>query len=127
MWEVSVPITVQVSKHKRWSLNLNQYRNTHHQTLAKAKIKFAAIVHPLLIGIPYITKARISYILYPGTAAECDVANVCSIVDKFFSDVLVSAGKLPDDNYKFLVATAYGFGEIDRINPRVDVIIEALS
>lgn len=127
MWEISAPITVQVSKHKRWSLNINHYRNTHHQTLSKAKIKFAAMVHPLLIHVPYIEKARISYILYPETATLCDVANVCSIVDKFFSDVLVSAGKLPDDNYKILTSVAYGFGEIDRLNPRCDVIIESLD
>ena len=127
MWEVSVPIRVQVSRKKFWSLNLNQYRNTHHQTLSKAKIKFAAIVHPRLIHVPPLKRARFSYILYPGSAHEMDVANVCSIVDKFFSDVFVSAGKLPDDNIKFLPTVAYGFGHIDRLNPRVEVIIESLN
>lgn len=127
MWEVSVPISVPVSKNKNWSLNLNIYRNTHHQTLSKAKIKFAAIVHPRLIHIPTLKRARFSYILYPGSAHDLDISNVCCVVDKFFSDVFVSAGKLPDDNYKHLINIAFGFGEIDRANPRCDVIIESLS
>lgn len=127
MWEVSLPTHIQLSKTKRFALNLNTYRNAHFRDLAKAKTKFGYAVMPLIHHIPEnLGRIRMSYILYPGTAAECDVANFCSIVDKFFSDVLVHAGKLVDDNYKVLPLLAYGFGEIDRLNPRVDCIIEQI-
>lgn len=125
MWEVSVPISVPISKNKNFSLNLNQYRNAHFRVLTKAKKEFARLVAPKVRGIPILKKVRISYILYPSW--DPDVANVCCIVDKFFSDVLVSEGKIEDDNPRHLPMVAYGFGETDKQNPRVEIIIEAIK
>jgi hypothetical protein len=124
MWVVSVPTSVMVSKRKRWWLNLNHYRNAHHQTLDKAKKEFTDIVLPRLVDIPHLAQAQLSYILYGPSEQLCDVANVCSIVDKFFSDCMVKAERLTDDNRKYLPQVAYGWGGVDRDNPRVDVIIE---
>lgn len=126
MWHISVPIFVIVTKKKKFWLNLNQYRNAHHFTLDKAKKKFKTIVTPKLSNIPFIDKVRISYILYAPNERKRDVANVCSIVDKFFSDCLVEAGKLEDDDWQYLPLIAYGWGGVDKLNPRVDVIIEKI-
>jgi hypothetical protein len=35
-------------------------------------------------------------------------------------DVVVSEGRLVDDDYLHHVKTVYLFGEVDKINPRVD-------
>lgn len=126
MWVVSVPIFVMVSKKRRFWLNLNQYRNAHHHTLDKAKKEFKHAVEPKLSLVPFSEKIRMSFLLYAPNNQRRDVSNVCSVVDKFFSDCLVEAGKLPDDNKDHLPMVAYGWGGIDRFDPRVDVVIERI-
>lgn len=92
-------------------------------TLSKAKIAFADQVTPLLRHIPKLDKVRFVYTFYPRTKVLSDVGNVCSIVDKFFSDTLVTAGIIADDNYSVLPELTYRFGEVDKLDPRVEVHI----
>lgn len=126
MWIIEVPTSVMVTKTKKFQLNLNQYRNAHHHTLDKAKKEFAEIVKPKLSVLPVLAKIRISYWLFTGSNQKCDVANVCSIVDKFFSDCLTAAGRIPDDNYDHVPVVAYGWGGVEKGNPRVEVVIESV-
>lgn len=126
MWVIPSPIRVPVTLKKDFILNLNHYRNAHQFTLHKAKVTYEEMVTPLVVHLPKLDKVRMSYLLFPKSRQLCDVSNFCSIVDKFFSDTLVSAGILPDDNYEHVIMVAYGFGGIDRDNPRVDVVIEPL-
>ncbi len=126
-WVISVPTKVRQTKKKFFHLNLNVYRNAHHRVLSKAKVDWDELVAPTLAHLPVFDRIRISYILFTGSAQECDIMNVVSIVDKFFCDSLVKAGKLPDDNYNHVINTISGFGGIDRLNPRVDVVIESLA
>lgn len=123
MWTIHLPIKVPVSKKRDFTLNLNQYRNTHFQVLNKAKVSFEEVVGPLLKGVPRLGGCELSYVLFVPTRQLCDVANICSIVDKFFSDTLVSKGKLEDDNYTIVPRVTYTFGRIDKIRPRVEVTI----
>lgn len=129
MWVIDLPISIPygVRKPKKFHLNLNVYRNAPFHQLDDMKKKFAEIVTPLLIDVPPLSKLRIGYYLFPGSLRECDVANICSIVDKFFCDTLKSAGKIEDDNYKLLPMVAYAFGEVDRNNPRVEAMIELID
>ncbi len=91
------------------------------------KIKYADIMRPQILAIaPFTTWIRLTYTVYPKTRAELDVANVCSVVDKFFCDVFVSEGKIPDDNYKFLKEIDYRYGSVDKLNPRVEIKIEGI-
>lgn len=123
MWTIPLPLKVRVSKKREFTLNLNQYRNTHFQVLNKAKAIFEGVVGPLLKDVPSLRGCTLEYRLYPSSRQLCDVANVCSIVDKFFSDTLTAQGKLEDDNYRFVPKVVYEFGAIDKLNPRVDVTI----
>lgn len=127
MWTISLPLRIPVGKNKVFLLNLNAYRNTHFQILNKAKVKFEEVVRPLLKTLPILEECSLTYTLYPGTAHLSDVSNICSIVDKFFCDTLVSVGKLEDDNYTVVKSVQYQFGSIDRVNPRVDVVIHSLK
>lgn len=124
---LSLPTTVRLSRKTKFALNLNQYRNTHFSILNNAKIAFKKAIEKLVKGLPQLTNVNLTYTLYPRTRQRCDVANVCSIVDKFFSDALVEFGILPDDNYDHLPKVVYQFGSIDKTNPRVDVLIESLD
>ena len=129
MWTISLPLRVAVSKNKDFALNLNQYRNAHFHTLNKAKVDFTELALKLIkeAGIPKLAQATLEYIVYPGTRQRLDVNNVCSVVDKFFSDALVEAKILDDDNYQFLAESLFRFGSIDRENPRVDVIVRSVG
>lgn len=102
---------------------MNVYRNAHFHTLNAVKVRFQETVAPLIKHLPVLDQVSLSYELFPGSARTVDIANVCSIVDKFFSDSLVNLGYLPDDNYKHVLGVQYLFGAIDKGNPRVEVTI----
>lgn len=127
MWQIDLPLRIPQSKAKLFTLNLNTYRNTHPMILNKAKVNFTKLVLPWVKHIPRMENIELKYVLYPKTKRLTDVANVCSIVDKFFSDVLVEAGTIPDDNYNHLRDIMYSFGEVDPLNPRVTVFISKPS
>lgn len=129
MYKVSVPYKVQWGKKKKTTfyLNLNNYRNAHFHVLNKAKELFYEMVAPLLCGLQAHRKVGLTYTLYPGTNALCDTANICCIVDKFFSDVLVGEGKIPDDNYQIVKTVAFKFGNVDKGNGRVEISIEPMD
>lgn len=123
-WKIDLPIRIPITKNVNFSLNLNAYRNAHYQTLNKAKVTFKQIVSPFLVSIPQFETCEFIYTLYPKTNRLCDVANICSVVDKFFSDAFVENGHLKDDNYTYLPKVTYLFGSIDKLNPRVEVLIK---
>lgn len=105
-------------------MNLNVYRNTHHQTLSKAKVNYAAIVKPLLASLPRnLGPVHLTYTLFPRTKAELDTANVLCIIDKFFCDCLVAEKVLPDDNHKIVLTIKFEYGHVDPTDPRAEVTL----
>lgn len=105
-------------------LNLNTYRNASFHELSDMKVKFSELIQNQLIPIKPYKWAEFEFILFPGSRREMDLSNICSVVDKFFCDAFVKAGKLEDDNYNFLRGIKYSFGEVDKNNPRVEVHIK---
>ena len=124
MWKIELPLKVDVSKKSSFSLNLNQYRNAHYHTLNTAKVNYSELVKKRIAHIPHLKACTLKYVLYLPTNRRVDISNVCSVVDKFFCDAFVEAGKLKDDSYDFLKEVTYCFGGIDKANPRVEVLIE---
>ena len=120
---VSVPIYIQVSKKQKFALNLNQYRNAHFQILNKAKVEFGKIVAPLIKQLHPMSSLSLTYTLFFGSKRAIDTSNICSIVDKFFSDTLTNEHIIPDDNATVISDIHYLFGGIDVSNPRVEVTI----
>jgi hypothetical protein len=118
--QIDLPLKVRLGR-KDYALNLNFYRNAHYQLLNKMKVTFSNEISEKLRDVPHFDSLDLTYTLYPGTKRLCDVANVCSVVDKFFCDALTTAGKIEDDNYTVLKNVSYRFGGIDRDNPRVTV------
>lgn len=129
MWKISLPLRVQLNKKRQFPINLNEMRNSHYQVLNKAKRNFTSVALGLIQaeGVPKLERCTLEYHLYPRTKQLCDVGNICPAMDKFFSDSLVVAGILPDDNYNHIPKIVHKFGHIDRENPRVDVIIRSLD
>ena len=122
---LNLPLRIRnrVKTESYWYLNLNEYRNAPYHELSDMKIKFAEMVQNQIAQCPEFEWVEFHYILFPGTAREMDTNNICSVVDKFFCDAFVKAGKLFDDNYKYLRNSSFKFGAIDRNNPRVELHI----
>ena len=122
-WKINLPLRVKLSKKRNFLLNLNVYRNANFRTLSAAKIIFSELVTPLVQNLPKFSCVSISYRLFPASNRLVDIANVCSIVDKFFSDTLVSAERIEDDNYNVVQSVDFQMGCVDTSNPRVEATI----
>jgi hypothetical protein len=111
-YTLKLPMRIRTSSKKVTALNLNIYRNLHFRSLSSLKNKFQEHGKKLLknSNIPKLGRIRLEYKVFAKTKKEFDVANICSIVDKFFSDTLVHAGIIEDDNWKFLDSVSFGFG-----------------
>lgn len=127
MYRVLCPIYLPQTKKKNFALNLNIYRNAHFLVLNKMKILFKEKIQKQLDLLPTMNGVKLTYTLFMGTNREMDLSNVCVIVDKFFCDALVEAGKLEDDNFKYLASIDYRFGGIDPQFPRCEVMLEPTS
>lgn len=118
------PLRVAKTKTKDFILNLNNYRNTHYQTLNKTKVNYKELMYPQISKLPKLEdKILVTYRLYPASQRRTDISNVCSIHDKYFCDALSELGKIEDDDYTHLPMVIYEFGEVDKDNPRVEIRI----
>lgn len=109
---------------KGWLINLNVYRISHYRTLNATKKKYKLLMRDQIKHLPPFEKVHITYTLFPKTKRLCDVANMCTIHDKYFCDALVEFGKLPEDNYLHLPEVVYRIGKVDKDNPRIEILIE---
>lgn len=124
MYIVSAPLRVLVTKKKYFVLNINQYRNAHYFTLNNAKVGYSKLIEEQVKSLPQFNKVKLTFTYFPKDKRLNDLSNVLSIHDKFFCDTLVRHKKLPDDTYLQVCQVDYRFGEIDKQNPRVDILIE---
>jgi hypothetical protein len=134
--KLTLPLSVTLPRKKGpdkvFILNLNHYRNTHHMVLNQAKVAWKEVVANagLSWGIgwwddlpspPY----RFHYTVYPGSNRAFDLANVLPVVQKFTDDALIELGVIPDDNHKVIRSITYDIGEVDKLSPRVELVIQA--
>jgi len=124
---LSVTIPRQTKADKVFNLNLNIYRNSHHFTLNAAKTLWKDVVATSISKSEkdFTTGNLLSfrYTIYPSSNRKFDVANVCSIIDKFTCDALVEFGVIPDDSYKVISQVIYKIGKTDKENPRCELEI----
>lgn len=74
------------------------------------KRNFTDLVKDQLDQLPKFKTLKITYVFYHKGKRLIDVSNFCSIVDKFFSDALVEAKIIKDDNYTIIPQVVYAFG-----------------
>ena len=117
-----MPLSFYIGK-KKYGINLNYFRNWHYQVSKKIKGKYADHALPQLQGIKFTDKVSITFILWKRDNRRIERANPLSIHEKFFCDAMVKAGCLPDDNDDYIQSSHYYTGGVDKLNPRVDVII----
>lgn len=115
MWQgtVKLPLRIKVGR-KNHPLNLNYYRNAHYYTLNQMKTLFSQQVQHQLCNIPKLKTCSLVYVVCPQTTRKFDIANVCSVADKFFCDLLVNEGKIADDNSEVVTMVTYTKGQIQK-------------
>lgn len=119
---LSVTLPRKRSIGRRIYLNLNWYRNAHYQINNAAKSQYKLELLPQLAKarkLQWPVKINYRYFL----RQKCDVSNVHAVVEKYFLDVLVELGKLPDDSIQYVVGASYIAAGIDRKNPRAEIEI----
>ena len=119
-----LPLYVMKTKTKKFYLGLNVYRNAHYAACNKAKIAYKKQLRDEILKLPIFNKVELIYTLYPRTKALCDIGNILSIHDKFLCDALVEYGVLPEDNYLHIPKITFLMGYVDKLNPRVEVLIK---
>lgn len=110
-------------KDKKYSLNLNTYRNLHYRVNNILKHKFKEEMEEQILKLPEFNQISLEFVLYKGSNRRIDRHNFCSVVQKFFCDSLVELGKLPDDTDKYIIDEKYVTGGVDPDNPRCEVNI----
>ncbi len=111
---------------KRVSLNMNTYRNLHHRTSNDAKKAYTKLISEQLIGLDIQTPVEITYKVYKASNRRLDKMNVISIVSKFLLDAITEYGCWEDDNDMYVKTETILPTELDRVNPRVEVIIKEI-
>jgi len=127
-WVVTSPLYVLKNlKGDKWYLNQNNYRNTHFQALNNYKKKYKKHIEPQVSQLPWFNIVSITLTIYPKSKRLFDLDNIAAVHCKFFLDSLSEALKIEDDNYLFVPEIHTYFGNIDKINPRVDISIKELK
>jgi hypothetical protein len=109
------------------SLNLNVFRNLHFYKLSYQKKSFHKRMSKPLSQLPKLGKVWLHYEIHPRDKRRLDTMNPGSVLDKFFSDALVEAGVIEDDDYTNVVFNSFCFGSVNKDNPHALVTIREIE
>ena len=131
MIQISLPLSVVTykpktakGKIKKWILNLNSYRNAHYRVLSLAKKEYHKLVASLLRGRGKLPEqVFLIYVYHHGNRRRIDHVNPCSVISKFTEDAITELGLWEDDDSKNVVGHLFLAGEVDKENPRCDLLI----
>jgi len=113
-------------KDKRIALNMNTYRNLHHRISNDAKKAYSEALRGQLEGLSIQTPVEVTYKVYKGSKRRLDKMNVVSVVSKFLLDSITEYGCWEDDNDDYVKKETIMPTELDRENPRVEIIIKEI-
>ena len=113
-------------KDKRIALNMNTYRNLHHRISNDAKKAYSEALREQLKDLSIQTPVEVTYKVYKGSKRRLDKMNVVSVVSKFLLDSITDYGCWEDDNDDYVKTETILPTELDRENPRVEIIIKEI-
>jgi len=113
-------------KDKRIALNMNTYRNLHHRISNDAKKAYSEALREQLEGLSIQTPVEVTYKVYKASKRRLDKMNVISVVSKFLLDSITDYGCWEDDNDDYVKTETILPTELDRENPRVEIIIKEI-
>jgi len=137
MITLDVPTFVMIPKKtkddEKVILNFNTYRNMNRFKLGHVKNVFYDQFKPEMdrVSIEYnltlMSKVnfykrvfntdfkpefKLRYTITAANKRKFDIANMCTIIDKFTCDCLVKDGFMPEDNWEYLTEVTYAFGGV---------------
>ena len=114
-------------KYNKILVGMNWYRNAHFRSSNQVKQHYHNLIYSKVTQSQKLKdKYMVSYMLYPSNS-NCDLMNVVSVINKFLNDALQDSGVIVNDNikfYKHMIATAK---EVDKLNPRIEIIVEEME
>ena len=113
-------------KDKRIALNMNTYRNLHHRISNDAKKAYSEALREQLEDLSIQTPVEVTYKVYKASKRRLDKMNVISVVSKFLLDSITDYGCWEDDNDDYVKTETILPTELDRENPRVEIIIKEI-
>ena len=113
-------------KDKRIALNMNTYRNLHHRISNDAKKAYSEALREQLEGLSIQTPVEVTYKVFKASKRRLDKMNVISVVSKFLLDSITEYGCWEDDNDDYVKTETILPTELDRDNPRVEIIITSV-
>ena len=113
-------------KDKRIALNMNTYRNLHHRISNDAKKAYSEALREQLEGLSIQTPVEVTYKVYKASKRRLDKMNVISVVSKFLLDSITEYGCWEDDNDDYVKTETILPTELDRENPRVEIMIKEI-
>ena len=113
-------------KDKRIALNMNTYRNLHHRISNDAKKAYSEALREQLRNLSIQTPVEVTYKVYKASKRRLDKMNVISVVSKFLLDSITDYGCWEDDNDDYVKKETIMPTELDRENPRVEIIIKEI-
>lgn len=124
MIKIDCPVYIIVprktKKDRKYSMNLNAYRNWNFIVSNMLKNTFSETLECVLSDLKIKDELFITYKLYKASNRRSDKNNVICIVDKFLCDSLVKWGCIEDDNDDFILSTYSCKTELDKENPRCE-------
>ena len=113
-------------KDKRIALNMNTYRNLHHRISNDAKKAYSEALREQLRNLSIQTPVEVTYKVYKASKRRLDKMNVISVVSKFLLDSITDYGCWEDDSDDYVKTETILPTELDRENPRVEIIIKEI-
>ena len=111
---------------KRVYINMNSYRNLHYAVSNKVKKMYLEAVRDQLEGLTIQTPVDVTYKVFKQSKRRLDKMNVVAISSKFLLDAVTELGCWEDDNDDHVKTETILPTELDRINPRVEVIFTSI-
>ena len=108
-------------------VGMNWYRNAHFRSSNQVKQHYHKLIYSKVTQSQKLKdKYMVSYMLYPSNS-NCDLMNVVSVIDKFLNDALQDCGVIVNDNIKFYKHMIAIVKEVDKLNPRIEIIVEEIE
>jgi Holliday junction resolvase RusA-like endonuclease len=115
------------TKAKRVYLNMNAYGNTNTFTNNEVKKAYLEAIREQIDGKVIVTPVEISYRVLKRSKRRLDKMNVVAVVSKYLLDALTTCGCWTDDNDDYVKKETILPTEIDKDNPRVEIIITSIN
>lgn len=121
-YAIESPLFVQVTPSTKFSMNMNEYRNTYWRTLNDAKIMYGQLMRDKILSLPKMNKISVDYEITIADNYRHDGMNITSVTSKFFLDALVENGIIVDDDMKHVVHEEWNPGPEDVVG-KVTILI----